>query len=145
MLTSQLVAKIGDLGVAKVVQGETVRKLHLTQGMPGTPDFMPPEALDVNNVYDASIDVFSFGGIALFVFSEEWRPTPSPLKQRDPNTNKMVTLTEVERRQQYLDMMTSEAAKWRKIVEQCLDDDPDKRPAIQKVSTIIDVSIWLAS
>ena len=45
-------------------------------------------------------------------------------------------------------MMTSKAAKWRKIVEQCLDDDPDKRPVIQKVSAIIEslkVSIWLAS
>ena len=91
MLTSQLVAKIGDLGVVKVVQGETVRKLQLTQGMPGTPDFMPPKALDVNNVYDASIDVFSFGGIALFVFTEKW-PTPRPLKQRDPNTKKILTL-----------------------------------------------------
>ena len=139
MLTSQLVAKIGDLGVAKVVRAgskETISKLQLTRAVPGTPDFMPPEVMDVNAVYGTPIDVFSFGGIALFVFAEEW-PTPTALKQRDPNTKKMITLNEAERRQQYLDKMMGKAAELRKMVEQCLDDDPDERPSIQEVSAII--------
>ena len=140
MLTKQLVAKIGDLGVAKVVRAgsrETISKLKLTRVAPGTPDFMPPEALEVNSVYGTSIDVFSFGGIALYVFSEEW-PTPSPLKQKDLNTKKMITLTEVKRRQQYLDKMVGKAAELRGMIEQCLDDDPDVRPPIQEVSTNIE-------
>ena len=33
--------------------------------------------------------------------------------------------------------MTGEAAALRKIVEQCLDDNPCKRPPIRKVSTVI--------
>ena len=148
MLTSQLVAKIGDLGVAKVVRAgseETKSKLQLTRAMPGTPDFMPPEVMEANAIYGTPIDVFSFGGIALYVFSEEW-PTPSALKQKDPKTRKMVTLTETERRQKYLDKMTGEAVELRKMVEQCLDDDPDERPPIKEVSTIIEplrVSILL--
>jgi len=140
MLTSKLVAKIGDLGVAKVVRADsrqTRDKLKLTRAVPGTPDFMPPEVLEVNSLYGTPIDVFSFGGIALYVFSEEW-PTPSALKQKDPVNKKMVTLTEAERRQKYLDKMTNEAAELRKMVEQCLDDDPDERPPIQEVSTIIE-------
>ena len=140
MLTScQLTAKIGDLGVAKVVRADswqTRDKLKLTRAMPGTQDFMPPEVSVVNSLYGTSIDVFSFGGIALYVFGEEW-PTPTALKQRDPNTKKMITLTEAERRQQYLDRMTGEAAELRNMVEECLDDDPDERPPIQEVSTII--------
>ena len=98
---------------------------------------MPPEALeDDNPVYGTPIDVFSFGGIAVHVFSEEW-PTPSGQKKRDPVTNKLLALTEAERRRQYLDKMVDNAAGLRKMVEQCLDDDPNKRPSIQEVSTVI--------
>ena len=140
MLTSKLVAKIGDLGVAKVVRADswqTRNKLKLTRAMPGTQDFMPPEVSLVGELYGTPIDVFSFGGIALYVFSEEW-PTPSALKQKNLITKKMVTLTEAERRQQYLDKMTGKAAEWRKMVEECLNDDPDERPPIQEVSTNIE-------
>ena len=52
-----------------------------------------------------ALDVFSFGGIALHLFSEEW-PTPSGPKKRDPTTNKLVALSEAKRRQQHLDSMT---------------------------------------
>ena len=140
MLTSQLVAKIGDLGVAKVVRADswqTRNKLRLTRAVPGTQDFMPPEVMDVDSLYGTPIDVFSFGGIALYVFGEEW-PTPGALKQRDPTSKKMVTLTEAERRQQYLDKMTGKATGVRQMVEQCLDDDPDERPTIQEVSITIE-------
>ena len=140
MLTSQLVAKIGDLGVAKVVRADNRQTKSKLTIAPGTQDFMPPEALVEANpgpLYGTPIDVFSFGGIALHVFSEEW-PSPSAMKQKDPTTKKMITLTEAERRQQYLDKMTGKAAGLRKMVEQCLDDDPDERPPIQEVSTIIE-------
>ena len=140
MLTTELLAKIGDLGVAKVVRAgskETISKLKLTRAVPGTPDFMPPEALEVNSNYGTPIDVFSFGGLALYVFGEEW-PTPSPLKQKDVNTKKMVTLTEIQRRQQYMDRMTGIDTKLRKMIELCLDDDPDSRPLIQEVSNTIE-------
>ena len=140
MLTSHLLAKIGDLGVAKVVRAnswQTRNKLKLTRAVPGTLYFMPPEVMEVDSLYGTSIDVFSFGGIALYVFSEEW-PTPSAFKQKDTNSKKMVILTEAERRQQYLDKMTGRAAELRKMVEQCLDDDPDERPTIQEVSTIME-------
>ena len=138
MLTEQLVAKIGDLGVAKVVRADNRQTKSKLTTAPGTVHFMPPEALvEDNPVYGTSIDVFSFGGIVLHVFSEEW-PTPSGQKMMDPATKKLIALSEAERRQQYLDKMTSEAAKLRKVVEQCLNDDPDERPSIQEVSIIIE-------
>ena len=49
----------------------------------------------------------------------------------------MVSLSEVERRQQYLDKMTMEAAVLKEMVMQCLDADPDQRPPIQEVSKLI--------
>ena len=141
LLTRDLTAKIADLGVAKIIRAgkkATMEKLRLSRAVPGTPHFMPPEVMEVDSVYNTSIDVFSFGGIALHLFSEEW-PAPSATKQKDPDTNMILTLSEVKRRQQYLDKMTGEADELRKMVKQCLDDDPDKRPTIQKVSKMIEL------
>ena len=134
----QIAAKIGDLGVAKMIRADS--KLQTQSKLttaPGTQHFMPPEALDeVNPVYGTPIDVFSFGGIALYMFSEEW-PTPSGQKIRDSVTKRLRALTEPERRQQYLDKITGKAVKLKKKIEQCLDDDPEERPPIQEMSKII--------
>ena len=139
MLTRcQIAAKIGDLGVAKMIQADSKQTKSKLTTAPGTLHFMPPEALvEDNPVYGSPIDVFSFGGIALHVFSEEW-PTPGGQKMKDPVTNKLVALSEAERRQQYLDKMTGKAANLRKMVEQCLDDDPAERPPIEEVTRTIE-------
>ena len=139
MLTRcQIAAKIGDLGVAKVVRADNRQTKSKLTKAPGTLHFMPPEALvDDNPVYGTSIDVFSFGGIALHVFSEEW-PTPSGPKMMDPVTEELMALSEAKRRQKYLDEMTGKAAALRGIVERCLSDNPKKRPPIQEVSAFIE-------
>ena len=139
MLTSKLVAKIGDLGVAKVIDvGRRGTKSTLTMA-PGCQDFMPPEALVPNPVYSFPVDVFSFGGIALFVFSEEW-PSPSAPKLRDPQTNKLVALSEAGRRQVFLNKIVggNKVMIIKQLVERCLDDNPNMRPLIQEVKRIIE-------
>ena len=98
---------------------------------------MPPEALDEEDpVYGTPVDVFSFGGVALHLFSEEW-PTPSSPKKRDPTTKKLVALSEAQRRQRYLNTMTVEGAALKEMVMKCLDDDADQRPPIREVSQMI--------
>ena len=138
MLTRcQITAKIGDLGVAKVIRADNRETKSRLTRVPGTQDFMPPEALvDDNPVYGTAIDVFSFGGIALHVFSEEW-PSPSVTKMSDPVSGKLVALSEAERRKKYLVKMNGKAVLLRETVERCLSDDPKKRPPIQEVSTFI--------
>ena len=139
LLTSHHVAKISDLGTAKMIRADSKlkhTKSRLTTA-PGTLHFMPPEALDEKDpVYGTPVDIFSFGGIALHLFGEEW-PTPSSHIKRDPNNKQMVLVSEVERRQQYLDKMTMEAAVLKETVMRCLDVDPDQRPPIQEVSKMI--------
>ena len=136
MLTDQPVAKIGDLGVAKVIRADTKQTRSRLTMAPGTLDFMPPETLETNPVYGTPVDVFSFAGIALHIFSEEW-PTPSSQKRRDPGTKKLVALSEAERRQQYVDKIPEEFTVLKCLLTQCLDDDPDERPTIQNISEII--------
>ena len=64
---------------------------------PGTLHFMFPEALEEDDpVYGTPVDFFSFGGVALHLFSEEWL-TPSGPKKRDPITNELLALSEAQR------------------------------------------------
>ena len=135
-LTNEVVAKVADLGVAKVVRTDNRHTKSKLTSNPGTFHFMPPEALVEDPEYGTPLDVFSFGGVALYIFTEEW-PAPCPERIRDPITKKLKALTEVERRQEFMKKMTGEAAELREIVEKCLNDDPDERPAIQQVSTAI--------
>jgi len=133
LLTNKFVAKIGDLGVAKAIQeggGKWFKKNAKLTKVPGTPDFMPPEACCDNPVYDTSLDVFSFGGIVLFVITEEW-PSPSVATIVDPRgTGGVVGFTEIERRIKYLTKMDGKSYGLRQLVESCLDNDPIRRPKI---------------
>ena len=92
LLTKHLVAKIGDLGMAKVILGDSQR--HTVA--PGTQVFMPPEALaDDEATYDVTIDVFSLGCVCLHVISMQW-PMPKAMKQLDSKSGKVLALTELQ-------------------------------------------------
>ena len=129
LLTEYFIAKIGDLGVAKVITADNANKMTK---VPGTVDFMPPECFKTNPIYGTPMDVFSFAGIVFHTFNQQW-PTPSEQVQFDPHTRKRVALSEVERRQQYLVKMSEDGEVLRPLVEECLDDDPAMRPSITTV------------
>ena len=134
----KLVAKISDLGVTKVVKANS--RATLTKA-PGTANFMPPEALMENPRYDTSLDIFSYAGIVLHVVNQEW-PTPCDSILRDPNTNKVLgVLSEVKRRQEYLDKMSSTDKVLEPLVIACLNDDPAKRPATATVLRILELLV----
>ena len=125
-----------DLGVAKVIKADSGKTMTKA---PGTVDFMPPESLYESPEYGPPMDVFSFAGIVLHTFTQQW-PHPSELVQYDCKTRKMVALSEVERHQQYLDKMKGEAQALRQLVEECLDYDPAVRPIITAICERIQVS-----
>ena len=127
------VAKIADLGVAKVLNfGDQNTKSYQTQ-VPGTMDFMPPEAFADKPRYDTSLDVFSYGGITLHTLNGKW-PTPKASTEFDTISRQVRGFSEVERRQEHLDKMRGEAEVLRPLVEACLDNDPVKRPSIVELS-----------
>ena len=136
LLTPHHVAKISDLGVAKAIKADSRKTMTKA---PGTVDFMPPEALARSPVYGPPMDVFSFAGIILHTFNQQW-PSPIDQVQFDPKTRRRVALSEVVRRQQYLDKMIGEAKVLRPLVKECLDDDPAVRPTIATVCERIQVS-----
>ena len=136
LLTRDSVAKISDLGVAKVVKAGTKSTNSKLTKAPGTTDFMPPEALDDNPTYSTGLDIFSYGGLTLHVVNQEW-PTPTSPIAFDPKSRQVKGFTEIERRHKYLDMMTAEAAKLKSLAIRCLDNDPAKRPTAADVLDIL--------
>ena len=134
------IAKIGDLGVAKIIKADSRATQSVLTKVPGTADFMPPESFEDEPVYGVPLDAFSYGGIMLFVATHRW-PTPIAQVKRNPKTNELVARSEVERRQKYLDEMTGDVAEWLKpLVESCLSNDPSERPTMPAVSKQFKVS-----
>ena len=127
MLMNKFVAKIGDLGSAKSII--VSRRPRLNTMVPGTAVFMPPEAFSESCKYDITLDVFSFGGVIVYVATEEW-----PL----PRTQNFRKFSKLERWENYLDKMTGEMAVLRKLAEECLDNDSTARPIIDHVCEEID-------
>ena len=125
LMTKHCVAKIADLGVAKVMNHSQMKTQ--TQ-VPGTLHFMPPETLLLKPRYSKPVDVFSLGCIACHVMSHQW-PEPKDLLLEDSLT----ALTEVQRRDDYLHSCTEASLK--ELVESCLHNFPDERPEISAVCT----------
>jgi len=130
LLTSQFVAKIFDLGVAKVIPADS-RKTKTR--VPGTVDFMGPETLAEIPEYGPPLDVFSYGGVILHVVNQEW-PKPLHYVVTDPNDRKLVALSEVERRQEHVEKMRGVHVDLRNLVVQCLENYPSRRPPISDAS-----------
>ena len=138
LLCYHLRAKISDLGVAKVMHDTDTKTL--TQN-PGTNDFMPPECLGNKPVYGLPLDIFSYGGIILYICTQQWPELP-PLIDFDPDTGNRIISTELQRRQKYLDEMIGVNKDLKPLVLSCLNDNPKNRPpvgeALQKIKQVID-------
>ena len=83
--------------------------------------------------FSLPLDVFSYGGVVLYAVVGKW-PMPTNPEKFDPKTSKWVVVSEVERRQEFLDEMTGEAKVLRPLAEECLNNSPAQRPTIEIVS-----------
>ena len=149
LLNSGMVAKIADLGMARTVAQK--RMAATMTKAPGASAYMPPEALknrpgdelkdpeeqDKKANYDSTIDVFSFGVLSIFTLSETFpHDLLSPKYQKD---NQLITRTELERRNQYMQIIYSQFHSKHPLVlmiKQCLDI-PDNRPNIRKLVDVL--------
>jgi len=123
-LTDNMVGKIGKFGYAVVMKSSDLdRPMTPT---PGAPSFMPPEASAQggNAHYGIKLDIFSYGVLMIHIFSGKW-----------PCYLKAPTLSEVDRRQEYLDSIGHEHALMELII-QCLSDDPAGRPTAAEIHEI---------
>ena len=118
------VTKLTDFGMSRAINPSTLSR---KSSIKGTPAFMSPEALHDPPRYNETLDVFSFGNIILSTLTHEW-PNPGPPTRY--KGDKIVGLTELQRRERYAEMFTpQERQLFLPTVRQCLENRPDKRPS----------------
>ena len=144
LLNSAMVAKIADLGVARIVP--RMRAAATMTKAPGAAIYMPPEALEAksedeedSSKYDSSIDIFSFGVVAIFTLSQTF---PCNLLAPTYKLNhRLVARNEIERRDQYMQKIYSQLRKNHpliQVVEMCLHNFSEERPGIREVLRLLD-------
>ena len=148
LLNSDLVAKVADLGVARIVP-----RIQAAATAPGARVYMPPEAVELSasnpekSKYDASVDVFSLGVVTIFTISEAFPCDLLAPNYTEEKTGLLVVRTELQRRSNY---MTTVNAQLRacgqlhgdhpliRLIQQCLQNLPTKRPGIREVLHLLE-------
>ena len=126
LLTTDMKAKVSDLGMAKILNLTPAMMSQMTK-CPGTPSYMPPEALRANPAYDTSIDCFSVGVMMVHVLSGRW-PIPSEPNRVSPDDpDQLIALNEAQRREEYLQQIRSDPPLM-ELIQRCLKNNPSQRP-----------------
>ena len=134
LLNSAMVAKLADLGVARIVDIQPGRLAATMTQTPGTAVYMPPEALEPNAQYDTTIDVFSFGNLGLYTLTQIFPELKAP-SYIDPD-GYFVGRTEVERRIDYIQQIQQKFGHQHLLVimiERCLHNNPRQRPTVSHI------------
>ena len=138
-----MVAKIADLGVARIVPRMMRAAATMTKG-PGALVYMPPEVFEE---YDASIDIFSLGVVTIFTIGETFPCDPEPSTYLDKRSGSLVARTELQRRSGYMAGVNQQlraCGQLRgdhpliRLIQQCLHNDPHKRPSIHEVLHLLE-------
>ena len=131
LLNEGMVAKLADLGMARIVP--RLRVSTMTKA-PGASIYMPPEALEDKSRYDVTIDIFSLGVLAIFTLSQVF-PDPLAAAYMD-DSGRMVGRTELERRGNYMQEVRRQFREGHPLVQmiqRCLKNRMRERPTIQQV------------
>ena len=129
LLTSDMRAKIADLGVSKVFDLKQMLKVNHMTKAPGTPAYMPPEALIPEPKYDVKLDIFSFGVLTLYITNQEF---PDPYEVSLTEGIVRQKRVQISKRQHWIDKM-GEDHPLCPIVVQCLQDLPEARPTTREL------------
>lgn len=135
LLTSERVAKIADLGVARMVNLKPGQlEATMTRG-PGNIIYMPPEAMGYHSRYNASLDVFSFGNLALFTLTQVF-PNLKAATYTDPDSGSITGLSEIERREESFSILHRyflENDILSSLTHDCLQNLPTRRPTASQI------------
>ena len=139
LIDSGLIAKIADMGVARMVNIQPGQLAATMTAGPGNNLYMPPETVQEEGAtrYNTAIDIFSFGVVSLFTLTQTFPKDLKPHNYRDPVTRRLVGRTEIERRDVYVQQMKTslgEAQPLVKLTLDCLEHFAEDRPSAVEVS-----------
>ena len=116
--------KLTDFGMTRAIN---LSKLTRKSSVKGTFAFMPPEALSDPPRYTEKLDVFSFGNCIATILTHEW---PNPSHPIIYEGDKVITLTELERRQHLINLIDEKEKKqFLQVISTCLEGNPESRPS----------------
>ena len=127
-------AKVTDFGMSKLMDMNP-RMTPLTQ-VPGTPAYMPPEALISPPHYSSKLDCFSHGVLALQIVTRNF-PDPGDATTymedpRYPAGRVLVQFLETDRRKKDIDLIEP-SHPLRSITLHCLKDRDTERPSADEL------------
>ena len=127
-------AKVTDFGMSKLMDMNP-RMTPLTQ-VPGTPAYMPPEALISPPHYSSKLDCFSHGVLALQIITRNF-PDPGDASRyvddpRFPTGRVSIHYPETERRKKDIDLIDP-SHPLRPIALHCLKDRDTERPSADEL------------
>ena len=132
LLDSKLNAKISDFGNARIMDLDPETSPETFTSLPGTLEYMPPETQGKHSKYDSSLDVFSFGHLALFTVTQSRINLLAPsYTEIEFGETKLHARSEVSRRTDSIDKLKIVLGVDHKLValiKQCLDNSPAQRP-----------------
>ena len=129
LLDSELKAKIADFGNARIMDLDPDSSPETLTSLPGTLEYMPPEAQGGGVTYDPSLDVFSFGHLSLFTITQTPVRPLLPPSYYD-STGELRARSEVKRRVQFVEAAEQllENQSLVALIKQCLHNKPAQRP-----------------
>ena len=126
LLTPNMTAKISDLGVARILN-LTPQQMSRMTSTPGTPAYMPPEAMRANPRYDARMDEFSYGILMIHVLCGKWPLPVCEAARPDPrNPDQLIPVSEADRREEYLRDIGN-AHPLMDLILRCVSNNPVRR------------------
>ena len=132
LLTPNMTAKISDLGVARILN-LTPQQMSRMTSTPGTPAYMPPEAMRANPRYDARMDEFSYGILMIHVLCGRWPLPVCEAARPDPrNPDQLIPVSEADRREEYLRDIGN-AHPLMDVILRCVSNNPVRRARAAKI------------
>ena len=138
LLDSELRAKISDFGNSRIMDLDPGSSPEALTSLPGTLEYMPPEAQGGGVTYDPSLDVFSFGHLSLFTITQAPVGPLLPPSYHD-GAGELHARPEVKRRVQFMkaaeQLLLSENHPLLRLIKLCLHNNPTQRPRTGELLT----------
>lgn len=136
LLSSAMRAKIGDMGVARIVNLSPGKLTATMSRGPGNIVYMAPEAMEDHPKYNTALDVFSFGNLIVFTLTQLF-PVLKGATYVASGTNKLYPRSEIERRTESFNQLERQLGDENhpliSLAKHCLQNVPDARPTAREV------------
>ena len=143
LLDDKQKAKVTDFGMSKIADGDITMTRSKVTHCPGTPPYMPPEALQTcdKSTYSETFDTFSIGVLMIQIITRRFpSPADATIRVDDPSSETgiiLIPVPEVKRRKADIDKIHV-SHPFLPIASHCLKDRSQERPTSAELCRSLD-------